>query len=366
MIPITDLSFEGNELEYVTDCIKTGWVSSLGKYVHRFEDGFAAYCGAKHGIATSNGTTALHLALAAMGIGPGDEVIIPTLTFVATANAVIYNGATPVFVDSEPETWNIDPEQIERKITERTRAIIPVHIYGHPADMDPINEIAERHGLYVLEDAAEAHGATYKGRRTGGLADISCFSFYGNKILTTGEGGMVLTDNDEWNDKARWLRDHGMSPKKRYWHPVVGFNFRLTNLQAALGVAQLERIDEIIAIKRRNAARYAELLADVPHITLHPEADWATNVYWLYSILIGEGFPMSRDEAALALKERGIDSRGFFYLISDMPPYLEYAKGEEFPVAAALSRKGINLPSSATLTDDQIVQVCDAIRELAR
>ena len=366
MIPITDLTFEGNELAYVTDCIKTGWVSSLGKYVHEFEEGFSAYCGAKYGIATSNGTTALHLALATLGIGPGDEVIIPTLTFVATANAVIYNGARPVFVDSEPDTWNMDPARIEAKITDRTKAIIPVHIYGHPADMDPIMRIAREHGLVVVEDAAEAHGARYKGRRAGSLADMACYSFYGNKIITTGEGGMVLTDNAEWDERARWLRDHGMSKEKRYWHPMIGFNFRLTNLQAALGVAQLERIDEIIAIKRRNAATYNALLGDVPNISLPPEASWAENVYWMYSILIEDGYGTSRDDLMVALRERGIDSRPFFYLIHTMPPYVDYAQGEDFPVAAELSRKGINLPSSATLTRDQIAQVCDAIREIGQ
>ncbi len=366
MIPITDLRFEGNELEYVSECIKTGWVSSLGKYVRMFEEQFSRYCGATYGISASNGTTALHLALVTAGIGPGDEVIVPTLTFVATANVVLYAGAKPVFVDSEAETWNMDPAKIEAAITERTKAIIPVHIYGHPADMDPILEIARRHNLLVIEDAAEAHGALYKGRRVGALADMACFSFYGNKIITTGEGGMVLTDNAEWNEKALWLRDHGMSKSKRYWHPVVGYNYRLTNLQAALGVAQLERIDQIIEVKRRNAALYNDLLRDVPHVTLPPEADWAQNVYWMYSVLIEDGFGMSRDAFMAALKERGIDSRPFFYPIHTMPPYVQYAEGQAFPVAEELSRKGVNLPSSATLTPEQVAFICDTIKELGR
>jgi len=366
MIPITDVRFEGNELEYVSECIKTGWVSSLGKYVQQFEEQFSRYCGAKHGISASNGTTALHLALETLGIGPGDEVIVPTLTFVATANVVIYAGARPVFVDSEAETWNLDPAQLEAKITERTKAIIPVHIYGHPADIDPIMEIARRHNLYVIEDAAEAHGALYKGRRVGALADMSSFSFYGNKIITTGEGGMILTDNAEWDERARWLRDHGMSKTKRYWHSVVGYNYRLTNLQAALGVAQLERIDRIIEIKRQHAALYNELLRGVPHVTLPPEADWAQNVYWMYSILIEDGYGLSRDGFMAALKERGIDSRPFFYPIHTMPPYVQYAEGQEFPVAAELSRKGVNLPSSPTLTPEQIRLISDTIKELGR
>ncbi len=232
--------------------------------------------------------------------------------------------------------------------------------------MDRINEIAKRHNLYVIEDAAEAHGALYKGRRTGSLADIACFRFYGNKIITTGEGGMLLTDNPEWDERARWLRDHGMSKEKRYWHPVIGFNYRLTNLQAALGVAQLEQIDDIIARKRRNAALYSELLRDVPGITLPPEAPWAKNVYWMYSILIEDDFGMSRDEVMAGLKARDIDSRPFFYPIHTMPPYIEHAKGEVLPVATEISRKGINLPSSATLTPEQIAQVVNAIKELGR
>jgi perosamine synthetase len=363
MIPVTDVAFTGNELAYVTECIETGWVSSLGKYVKEFEERFAAYCGAKHGIAVSNGTTALHLALAVLGIGPGDEVIVPTLTFIATANAVAYTGAQPVFVDSEPRTWNLDPAKIEAKITSRTKAIIPVHIYGHPADMDPILEIARRRHLLVIEDAAEAHGALYKGKRVGALADMSCFSFYGNKIITTGEGGMILTDNPVWDERARVLRDHGMSKTKRYWHPEVGYNYRLTNMQAALGVAQLEQIDRIIAAKRGNAALYNRLLKDVPGVILPPEADWAQNVYWMYSILLGERFGIERDELMKRLKAREIDSRPFFYPIHTMPPYLANAAGQEFPVAVDLSRRGLNLPSSATLTPEQIAQVCQAIKE---
>ncbi len=363
MIPVTDVSLGGNELAYVTDCIKTGWVSSLGKYVREFEERFSQYCGAKYGIATSNGTTALHLGLAVLGIGPGDEVIVPTLTFIATANAVTYTGARPVFVDSEPQTWNMDPARIEEKITGCTKAIIPVHLYGHPADMDPILEIAKRHHLYVIEDAAEAHGALYKGRRAGSLGDMSCFSFYGNKIITTGEGGMVLTDNAEWAERARSLRDHGMSKEKRYWHPEIGFNYRLTNLQAALGVAQLERIEEIIAAKRRNAALYNGLLRSVPGISLPPEASWARNVYWMYSILAEDSYGLARDELMKELKARDIDSRPFFYPIHTMPPYQAGAEGQEFPVATELSRKGLNLPSSATLTPQQITQICQVLKD---
>ena len=238
-LPIAEPSLGEKELSYVTECILTGWVSSAGKFVTRFEEIFAEFCGTQHAITTSSGTTALHLALLALGIGPGDEVIVPSLTFIATANAVTYTGASPVFIDSELETWNLDPNLIEEFITPRTKAIIPVHLYGHPVNMAAIVEIAQRHGLVVVEDAAEAHGAKYQGRRVGGIGDLGIFSFYGNKIVTTGEGGMVVTNRADLAEKIRILRGHGMSPERRYWHPVLGYNYRMTNLQAALGVAQM-------------------------------------------------------------------------------------------------------------------------------
>lgn len=269
-IPVAEPLVGEKELEYVTDCIKTNWISSAGKYVVKFEEMFSEFCGTRYGVATSNGTTALHLALTVLGIGKGDEVIVPTLTFVATANAARYCNADAVFVDSEPRTWNMDPEKIEEKITSRTKAIIPVHLYGHPADMDPILDIAEDHDLYVIEDAAEAHGAEYKGKKVGSLGDIGTFSFYGNKLITTGEGGMLVSDNEELIEKARIYRDHGMSPERRYWHPVIGYNYRLTNIQAAIGVAQVEKVDRIIEAKRRNAALYTSLLSDIEGITLPP------------------------------------------------------------------------------------------------
>lgn len=362
-IPVAEPVLSGNELAYVTDCIRSGWVSSIGEYVTRFESDFARFCSAKHGIATSNGTTALHLALVVLGIGPGDQVIVPTLTFIATANAVAYTGATPIFADSEPNTWNLDPNDVARKITSHTRAIIPVHIYGHPADMDAINAIASQHRLAVVEDAAEAHGAEYKGQRVGALGRIAAFSFYGNKIITTGEGGMLTTDDDGLAEKAYWLRDHGMSPTRRYWHPVIGYNYRLTNLQAALGVAQMERVEEFIARKRALAALYSELLKDTPGLSLPPEEPWAKSVYWMFSVLVGDDFGVARDELMARLKAQGIDSRPFFNPIHIMPPY---ATGQTLPVAERLARQGINLPSSTALTDDDVRRVCRAIREMAR
>jgi perosamine synthetase len=274
-IPVAEPLLDGNELAYVSDCITSGWVSSIGDYIPRLERDFACFCGVKHAIAASNGTTALHLALAVLGIGPGMEVIVPTLTFIATANVVHYTGATPIFADSDPRTGNLDPADVARKITPATRAIIPVHLYGHPADMDAISALARAHNLAVIEDAAEAHGAEYKGRRVGALGQLAAFSFYGNKIITTGEGGMITTDDDALAAQARSLRDHGMSPTRRYWHPVIGYNYRLTNLQAALGVAQMERIVEFIARKRAIAALYQQYLADLPGLALPVEESWA-------------------------------------------------------------------------------------------
>lgn len=366
MIPIAEPSLGEKELEYLTDCLKSGWISSLGGYIVRFEEKFSRYCGARYGLATSSGTTALHLALATLGIGPGDEVLIPTLTFIATANAVVYCGAKPVFVDSEPSTWNMDPSRIEEKITPRTRAIIPVHVYGHPCDMDPILEIARMHGLFVIEDAAEAHGAQYKGRKVGSLGDFGCFSFYGNKIITTGEGGMVLTNDEKLAKKASLLRDHAMSEEKRYWHLEIGFNYRMTNLQAAIGLAQMEKIESFIEKKRQNAALYNQLLSGVRGLSLPCEAEWARSVYWMYSVLIEDDFGLSRDEVMARLREKGIDTRPFFYPLHTQPPYYVNEKKESYPVAEEMARKGINLPSAVTLNREEIAYIAETITSLAR
>src|SRR5581483_301487 len=269
-LPVAEPFLGDEELRYVAECVQTGWVSSAGKFVRRFEELFAELFEVEHAVAVSNGTTALHLALLALGIGPGDEVIVPALTFVATANAVTYCGATPVFADSEPTTWNIDPELAAAAVTPRTKAIVAVHLYGHPADLDPLLEL----GVPVVEDAAEAHGARYRGRPVGSLGAVGTFSFYGNKIVTTGEGGMVVTDRADLAARVRQLRDHGMDPDRRYWHPVLGFNYRLTNLQAALGVAQLEKLDAILERKARLAELYAEGLRDVPGIVLPTAEPW--------------------------------------------------------------------------------------------
>lgn len=362
MIPVAEPSLGEEELNNVIEAVKSGWISSKGKFIEEFERNFSSYCDRKYGVATSNGTVALHLALKALGIGKGDEVIVPDLTFVAVANSVTYCNAKPVFVNSHPDYWCIDPDKIEEKITPRTKAIIPVHLYGHPCDMDPVMKIAEEQKLYIVEDAAEAHGAEYKRKKVGGFGDISCFSFYGNKIITTGEGGMCLTNNEELAENMRILRDHGMNPNKRYWYDVVGFNYRMTNLQAAVGVAQLKKLDGFVMKKRQIARWYSEELKDLKEkelITLYPEMPWAKCVYWMYSILVEDNFDMSRDDLMKRLEKEGIDTRPFFYPLHMMPPH---KNNEKFSVAEEISRKGINLPSAVGLTKKNLKEVVRTIK----
>jgi perosamine synthetase len=363
VIPVFAPWLSGNARRYVLDCLDTGWISSLGEYVGRFEGEFARFSETRHAVATSNGTTALHLALATLGVGPGDEVLVPDLTFVATANVVRYTGATPVLVDADPTTWTLDPADAGRRVTARTRAIIPVHLYGHPADMDPILEIARAHGLWVVEDAAEAHGARYQGRRVGALGHIGAFSFYGNKIITTGEGGMLVTNDPALAQRAAFLRDHAMDPHRRYYHPEVGFNYRMTNIQAAIGCAQLEQVEAILDRRKAIAAAYEAGLVGIPGLGLPPSEPWAQNVHWMYSVLVEPAFGCDRDAVREGLRVRGVDSRPFFVPLHDLPPYRTEAA---FPVAARLSRTGINLPSGTGLTLDEIATVCRALRELAR
>ena len=361
-IPVSEPSIGNEEVASVKAAVESGWVSSIGEYIHLFEEGFAAYCGTKYGIATSSGTAALHLALVALGISAGDEVLIPSLTFIATANTVTFTGAIPICVDSHPEYWCFDPERIKSKISARTKAIIPVHLYGHPCNMEPIMEVARAHHLFVIEDAAEAHGAEYHGKRVGSFGEISCFSFFGNKIITTGEGGMCLTNDEGLARKMRILRDHGTTLGKPYWHDVVGFNYRMTNLQAALGVAQLGKIGQFIEMKRRVAKWYKDSLGELSSrevVQLPPEMPWARSVYWMYSILLNDGFGLSRDELIGKLKEKGIETRPFFYPVHFMPMY---QTTEKFPVAEELSRRGISLPSSVNLTAEQVKYITEIIR----
>ena len=364
MIPIAEPVLSQEELNNVIEAVKSGWISSKGKFIPEFEEKFAAYCGTTYGVATSNGTTALHLALTALGIEEGDEVVVPTLTFAATANAVIYTGAKPIFVDSHPENWCINPEKIKGALTPKTRAIIPVHLYGHPCDMDRIMDIAKRHNLSVIEDAAEAHGAEYKGKRVGSLGDIACFSFYGNKIITTGEGGMCLTNDEKLTAKMRVLRDHGMNPQRRYWHDIVGFNYRMTNMQAAIGVTQVGKLEKFIEKKREIAGWYADGLKELEReglVKLAPEMPWAKCVYWMYSILIQDNFGLSRNELMDRLQLGGVETRPLFLPLHLMPAY---KRGDRMTVSEELSRRGISLPSSVNLTAEQVEYITDRIIKL--
>lgn len=358
-IPISQPSITQKEIDYVTDAVSSGWVSSLGKYIDMFEDKFAAYCGVKYAVATCNGTVALHLALVSLGVGAEDEVIIPNLTFVATGNAVKYIGAKVVTVDVDEETLCINPKAIEKAITSRTKVIIPVHLYGHPANMDEINNIARKYNLYVIEDAAEAHGAEVNGKKVGGLGHAGVFSFYGNKIITSGEGGMITTNNEFLCHRMRYLRDHAMTQEKRYWHTEVGFNYRMTNLQAALGVAQFERIDELLAKKKEIFDWYEEELKYVKNISLNRQAPWAKNVYWMVCLELSGYDEKRRDEFIRKLKEKNIDSRPYFYPVSHMPMYDDVVT----PITQRFFQKGLNLPSYFDISKEQVQYVCNTIKD---
>jgi perosamine synthetase len=351
----------GNEKKYLIDCIDSGRISSTGKYVDEFEKKFALFCNTKYAISCANGTVALHIALLAKNVGQGDEVIVPTLTYIATANAVRYCGARPVLVDSEPETWNIDPSLIEEKVTERTKGIIIVHLYGHPVDMDPIMEIAKRHGLFVIEDAAEAHGALYKGRVMGSIGDIGTFSFYGNKIITSGEGGMVVTNDDNLANKMRLIKGQGMDPRRRYWFPMIGYNYRMTNMQAAVGLAQLEEISWHMGRRREIADLYNKYLGDLKGLIEMPvEKEWAKHSFWMYSILLKDTITISRDDFMGLLEKDGIETRPIFYPMHVMPPYEE--RNGTYPVSESIASRGMNIPTHGALTEDDIKYICSRIR----
>jgi perosamine synthetase len=362
-LPVSEPSLGMRELELLTDCVLSGWISSAGKYVDRFEKMFADFCDARFAISTCNGTTALHLALLAAGIGAGDEVIVPSLTFIATANAVTYTGARPIFVDVDPFTWNIDPELAEAAVTPRTKAIIPVHLYGQPADMDPINELGRRRHLIVIEDAAEAHGAEYHGRRVGSLGDVGVFSFYGNKIITTGEGGMVVTDREDIASRVRVLRDHGMDPHRRYWHTLLGFNYRMTNLQAAVGVAQMEKIDAIIAQKLDMASAYRGILSGAQGVTLPVEVEGIRNVYWLFTLLLSPSIFGNRESIVARLNQKGIETRPVFPPVHIQPIY---STGQHLAIAESISQTGISLPSSVGITRGDVSLISSSLLELAQ
>jgi perosamine synthetase len=367
-IPIAAPEIGEREIEYVNDAVRSTWISSIGEYVERFERSFAEYCGVRNAIAVSSGTAALHLAYHGTGIGPGDEVILPDLTFAATAHTLLQTGATPVFVDVEPDTLCMDPEAVARAITRRTRAIVPVHLYGHPADMTRLEELARSHDVLVIEDAAEAHGALYAGKRVGSMGDIGVFSFYGNKIITTGEGGMITTDDDELATRLRFLKDHGMSPDRRYYHSELAFNYRITNLQAALGVAQLERIEDFIARKRQIVNWYREALADVKAVLFTGERAGCRNVHWMTCALLQDSAGVSAETICQRLREKSIDSRPFFVPISQLP-HLSHLKtfnahGEGCPTAADASKRGFNLPSGCGLTREEVERAAEGLRTL--
>jgi perosamine synthetase len=361
-IPVYEPLIGEIEQNYVIECLKTGWISSHGHFVKDFEDSFAAYIGAKHAVAVCNGTVALHLALVALGVGCGDEVIVPTLTYVASVNTIRYVSATPVFVDSHPAYWYLDPTKIEERITPRTKAIIVVHLYGHPCDMDPILDIADKYKLFVIEDAAEAHGAEYKGKKVGNFGDITAFSFFGNKIITTGEGGMLVTNNDALADLCARLKGQGVSTTHTYWHDILGYNYRMTNIAAAIGLAQLERVAETIRRKREIAHLYKSELNAAEGVVLQGEAPWALNVYWMFSILVQ---PDKREPLREYLRQQGVETRPFFHPAHTMPIYARY-RDQKFPVAEEIASRGINLPSGPTLIDDEIKYVCRAVKRFLK
>jgi perosamine synthetase len=366
MIRMAEPVFDEAEVENVADAVRSGWWSGQGPFIQQFEDEFARFCGAQFGIATTSGTTALHLALAVLGVRAGDEVIVPTLTMIAVANSVAYTGAHPVFADAERIYWNPDPAKLESLITPRTRAIIAAHSYGHPADMDAINEVARKHDLPLVEDAAEAHGAEYHGRRAGSLGDIACFSFYSNKLISTGEGGMLVTNNSEQAAHARKLRDQAYEKERRFWHQELGFNYRMTNIQAALGVAQLKKIDRFVETRRRNAARYSQRLAGLTGLDLPAEAPGCRSVYWMYSIVVRDGFRLDRDGLSRELARAGIESRPFFYPLHLQPLYQDIRTGASLPVAEDLATRGLNLPSGNELTIEQVDFIADTIVALSQ
>ncbi len=360
---LTDL-----ETRYVTECLATNWISSKGKFIGEFERLFADYIGAKYALAVSSGTAALHLSLVACGVRAGHEVILPAFTMIACANAVTYQSARPVLVDSDPEFWQISPNDVGGRISEKTRAIMPVHMYGHPADIDSLKEtVKNREGkIFIVEDAAEAHGAMYKGTKVGCLGDVSAFSFYANKIITTGEGGMVVTDDRLIAERVASLRDQGYDYGKRKYlvHTSVGYNYRMTNLQAAVGVAQMARIDEFVGHHRKIAELYTQRLHGIPGLVLPREAEWARSVYWMFTALIDEDeFGMSRDALIEKLGELGIETRAAFLPIHLQLPYSGQFNLERFPVAESLGRRGLNLPSGNNVSSEDVESVCQAIRE---
>jgi perosamine synthetase len=370
-IPVCEPLLKGNELAYVIDAVNTGWISSSGKYVREFEEKFSSYCGVRYGVAVCNGTVALHLALVALGIGKGDEVIIPNFTMVASAFAVCYTGALPVFIDAEFDNWNIDPNLIEKSVTARTKAIMPVSIFGHPCEMDSIRAIAKKHGLYLIEDAAESHGAEYKGKRVGSLADVTTFSFFANKNITTGEGGMVVTDDEELFNKARYFRNmcFALDGPRNYTHEHIGFNYRISNLHAAIGCAQVEKAEEYVALRERNGNLYRKYLADIPGIRPQTSRPYVRHAQWMNGIVLDPlVYGRSRNELVDHLGDEGIETRSFFIGMNRQPALLAYGCSgiERYPVTDSLSQNGLYLPSGTNLSETTISFICQVIRDFSK
>lgn len=366
-VPVNEPLLAGNEKAYLTECIETGWISSEGEFVHRFETEMAARADRQFGIAVSNGTAALDIAIAALNIGAGDEVILPTFTIISCAGAIVRAGATPIVVDAEPDTWNMAVDQIEAKITPRTRAILVVHIYGLPVDMDQVQAIAQKHNLTIIEDAAEMHGQTYRGKPCGSFGDISTLSFYANKHITTGEGGMVLTNDPALAERCRSLRNLCFQPQQRFIHEELGWNYRLSNIQAAIGVAQLEQLDHFVQLKRRMGQRYTEALKDLDGVQLPlNKTENAENIYWVYGLVLGDRFRFDAAEAMQRLKHKGIGTRPFFWCMHEQPVFRKMGLFDNVscPVAERLARRGFYIPSGLGLSDTGMTQVIKSVREV--
>lgn len=367
MIPVCEPLIGDNVEPLVLECIETGWISSEGKFICEFEEKWAAYCGASHGVAVANGTCALQIAMSALDLEPGSEVILPSFTIISCVIAIIEAGCVPVLVDCERDTWNMDIHEIEAKITPRTRAIMPVHMFGHPVDMRRIKEIADKYDLRIVEDAAESHGAEIEGTRVGGIGDMGCFSFYANKIITTGEGGMVITNSAHYAERLRSLRNLCFRADRRFLHTEIGHNYRMTNIQAAVGVAQVARIEDHINRKRWMANAYRERLAGLP-IDLPVERNWAKNVYWMYGLVLHDEIPFDAVEFARRLRARGVDTRPLFLGMHEQPVLHDrnLFKNERYPITERLARRGLYLPSGLTLTMAQIEEVSDVVHDILK
>ncbi|OCB70560.1 perosamine synthetase [Flavobacterium piscis] len=359
-IPVYQPVLNGNEKKYVNECLDSTWISSKGKFVSEFENSFADYVGVKHATTVSNGTVAIHLALLALGIGEGDEVIVPTLTYIASVNAIAYTGATPVFVDSIQESWQIDPKDVIKKITPKTKAIMAVHLYGYPCDMDALVEICKKNDLFLIEDCAEAIGTMYKGKHVGTYGDISTFSFFGNKTITTGEGGMVVTNDETLHERSVHFKGQGLAKHRQYWHDVIGYNYRMTNICAAIGLAQLENIEQVLIEKKRVADTYRKCLENTSVIFHDPNGEDVYHSYWMCSILTNDA--KQRDLLRTHLENEGIETRPLFYPVHTMPMYS--SQYQRHPVAENLGWRGMNLPSYPTLKTEEIEFICEKIKEV--